>query len=136
MHSGQNKSRAPLSDPLLCKEQKKILANINNNIGYVKYSCLLIFIFFFRFADDIELMTGQRPNLYWMFCWKYLSPAAMIAILISSIWELAVDGSGYDAWLSEKGGTERRPWPMWATMLAILLVGASVIWIPLVAICR
>lgn len=89
-----------------------------------------------RFADDLELMTGQRPGLYWMLCWKYLSPAAMIAILVSSVWELMTEGSGYDAWFAAKGGTERKPWPVWAVALAVFLVAVSVIWIPLVAICR
>lgn len=35
-----------------------------------------------RFADDIEFMTGQRPWKFWMFCWKYLSPFAVLVILI------------------------------------------------------
>ncbi len=37
-----------------------------------------------RFADDIELMTGSRPHVYWMLCWKYISPLAMLTILAAS----------------------------------------------------
>lgn len=57
-----------------------------------------------RFADDIELMTGSRPGIYWLICWKYLSPLAMLLILISSFVELVVGGSGYDAWIPALGG--------------------------------
>ncbi|XP_038223563.1 sodium-dependent neutral amino acid transporter B(0)AT3 [Zerene cesonia] len=89
-----------------------------------------------RFADDIESMTGQRPGIYWLICWKYLSPLAMISILISSFAELAVEGSGYDAWISSEGDTIRKPWPIWAILLVLVLVLASVLWIPGLAICR
>ncbi|GBP08718.1 Sodium-dependent neutral amino acid transporter B(0)AT3 [Eumeta japonica] len=89
-----------------------------------------------RFADDIELMTGQRPGIYWLICWKYLSPLAMISILVSSFIELAVDGSHYDAWISSEGDTQPKPWPLWAVLLVLVLVLSSVLWIPGVAICR
>ncbi|XP_053994711.1 sodium-dependent neutral amino acid transporter B(0)AT2 [Hylaeus volcanicus] len=89
-----------------------------------------------RFADDIELMTGNRPGLYWLICWKYLSPLAMLSILIASIVEIMVDGSGYPAWIASKGVTERQEWPMWSLVLIGVLILASVLWIPTVAICR
>lgn len=90
----------------------------------------------FRFADDIEMMTGKRPELYWLICWKYLSPLAMISILIASIVEIATDGSGYPAWIASEGRTERHEWPVWAIVLIVILVLICVMWIPLVAICR
>lgn len=91
---------------------------------------------FHRFADDIELMTGNRPGLYWLICWKYLSPLAMLSILVASIVEILVDGSGYPAWVASKGITEKHEWPMWSIVLIGLLILASVLWIPTVAICR
>lgn len=89
-----------------------------------------------RFADDIEMMTGKRPQLYWLICWKYLSPLAMISILIASVVEIVVDGSGYPAWIASEGRSENREWPVWAIVLIAILVLISVMWIPLVAICR
>lgn len=82
------------------------------------------------------MMVGSRPGLYWLICWKYLSPLAMISILVASVAEIMVEGSGYDAWIPLKGMTERREWPMWALVLIAFLVIASIIWIPAVAICR
>lgn len=89
-----------------------------------------------RFADDIEMMTGSRPGLYWLICWKYLSPLAMVSILVASFVEIATDGAGYDAWVPSLGTTERRSYPAWSILLIIVLILCSVLWIPGTAICR
>lgn len=89
-----------------------------------------------RFADDIELMTGNRPGLYWLICWKYLSPLAMLSILVASFLEIVVKGSGYQAWVASTGITEKHDWPTWALFLIVVLILASILWIPAVAICR
>ena len=31
-----------------------------------------------RFSDDIEIMTGQRPRLWFRICWKYISPVCTL----------------------------------------------------------
>lgn len=82
------------------------------------------------------MMTGSRPALYWMICWKYISPAAMVTILLASFMELASSGSNYPAWVASKGITESREWPHWCIVLAIFLIVVSVIWIPVIAIAR
>lgn len=82
------------------------------------------------------MMTGSRPGLYWLICWKYLSPLAMISILVASFVEIAVDGSGYQAWIPSLGTTEKHEWPVWAILLIFVLVLSSVLWIPGTAICR
>lgn len=82
------------------------------------------------------MMTGSRPSLYWMICWKYISPAAMIIILSAAFMELASSGSNYPAWVAAKGLTEAKEWPHWCIVLAIFLILVSVIWIPAVAILR
>lgn len=89
-----------------------------------------------RFADDIELMTGSRPGLYWMLCWKYISPLAMLSILFASFYELINEGSSYPAWQADTGTTQKMEWPHWCIVAAICLIASSIIWIPLVAICR
>ncbi|KAL3285257.1 hypothetical protein HHI36_019367 [Cryptolaemus montrouzieri] len=89
-----------------------------------------------KFADDIEMMTGSRPGLYWMICWKYLSPLAMLSILVASFVEIATKGSGYSAWIASKGETEWHQWPTWAIVLILFLILASTLWIPGVAIAR
>uniref|UniRef100_A0A1I8P2J0 Transporter n=1 Tax=Stomoxys calcitrans TaxID=35570 RepID=A0A1I8P2J0_STOCA len=89
-----------------------------------------------RFSDDIEMMTGSRPNMYWMFCWKYLSPCAMITILLASFYQLLTEGSSYPAWIASKGITEKMEWPHWCIVIAFILILSSILWIPIVAILR
>jgi solute carrier family 6 (neurotransmitter transporter, amino acid/orphan) member 15/16/17/18/20 len=104
------------------------------------YSLLIIAFFecvgIKRFADDIELMTGSRPHFYFLLCWKYISPLAMISILVASFMELSQQGSSYPVWNALTGSTERAEWPHWCIVLAICLIGVSILWIPGVAICR
>ncbi|XP_043238326.1 sodium-dependent nutrient amino acid transporter 1-like [Amphibalanus amphitrite] len=38
-----------------------------------------------RFCDDIQFMIGQRPNIYWRFCWAVFIPISLIAIFIYSL---------------------------------------------------
>ncbi|CRK96853.1 CLUMA_CG010048, isoform A [Clunio marinus] len=89
-----------------------------------------------RFSDDIELMTGSRPHIYWMLCWKYISPIAMLTILFASFMNLIVEGSHYPAWVAEIGATEEKDWPHWCIFVAVVLIGIAILWIPGVALCR
>ena len=57
------------------------------------------FYFRFRFADDIEFMTGKRPWSFWLFCWKYLSPFALIVILIWTLVDLFSKTPSYSAYV-------------------------------------
>lgn len=60
----------------------------------------------------------------------------MISILVASVYDIATEGSSYPAWVGSRGETERRPWPLWAVIVVTILVLASILWIPVVAICR
>ena len=79
-------------------------------------------------------MTGSRPGLYWMICWKFISPIAMLLILIASFAQMAVSGSTYDTWDASNGIDIKKEWPVWCKCLAGILIGMAVIWVPLVAI--
>ncbi len=81
-------------------------------------------------------MTGKRPSLYWMICWKFVSPVCMIVILSASVVEMLVVGSTYEAWNAETATKEVRPWPPWAQILAGCLACMSVLWIPVVALLK
>ncbi|GIY93881.1 sodium- and chloride-dependent glycine transporter 2 [Caerostris extrusa] len=87
-----------------------------------------------RFSDDIELMTGSRPNCYWLFCWKYVAPAAMVTILTCSFVKIATDGSSYEAWDKDTATTIRQEWPGWCHFVIAFLILVAAIWIPLVAL--
>ena len=79
-------------------------------------------------------MTGSKPNLYWLICWKFVSPVAMLGILIASFVQMALTGSAYDAWVESDGITIVKEWPIWCKCLAVFLIAICIIWIPIVAI--
>ncbi|XP_076161702.1 sodium-dependent nutrient amino acid transporter 1 isoform X2 [Ptiloglossa arizonensis] len=41
-----------------------------------------------NFLDDIEFMVGNRPSIYWRFCWGFLTPLSLFSILIYFLCEL------------------------------------------------
>lgn len=81
-------------------------------------------------------MTGSRPGVFWMICWKYLSPLTMLVIVVSSFAKIIHDGSGYLAWVAEDGSTRHLDWPPWAQLLIAVLVLVAALWIPGVAVAR
>lgn len=81
-------------------------------------------------------MTGKRPSIYWMFCWKYLSPILMMIILISSWIKIFTEGSTYPRWDKDLAMSIDTPWPTWALFVAVFLVLVSALWIPGVALAR
>ena len=93
-------------------------------------------VLFVRFSDDIELMTGRRPSIYWLICWKFVSPIAMLGILIASVVDMIIKGAGYKAWDTELGKEVELPWPLWAQILIGILICMSVLWIPIVALLK
>ncbi|XP_033754955.1 sodium- and chloride-dependent transporter XTRP3-like [Pecten maximus] len=89
-----------------------------------------------RFGDDIQLMTGQRPNWYWLAMWKYVSPIAMCIILLASVVKMAVSGTSYDAWSAVTADTVKQQWPAWCKFFAAFLILSSLLWIPIVGVLK
>merc|ERR1712018_1096418 len=38
-----------------------------------------------NFASDIEMMIGHKPNIFFKICWKVLTPAILLVVLVASI---------------------------------------------------
>ncbi|KAL6073009.1 hypothetical protein STEG23_010735 [Scotinomys teguina] len=51
-----------------------------------------------RFCDDIEWMTGRRPNLYWQVTWRVVSPTLLFSIVLSYIVLLSQRPPSYKVW--------------------------------------
>ena len=51
-----------------------------------------------QFTDDIEEMTGIRPGFYWQICWRFISPALLTIVLVSSVITQAITTPTYVAW--------------------------------------
>lgn len=96
-----------------------------------------------RLANDIEYMTGKRPNLFLMVCWKYISPGVLIIVFIGYVVTMISNTPTYKAYvgcvqdpfdLSISEGTDvwwkKFVYPWWSQLLAAVLVLMSVLPIP------
>lgn len=51
-----------------------------------------------KFTEDIYQMTGYRPGWYWQLTWRFIGPAIMVCILISSVVVMVIRNPKYGAW--------------------------------------
>ncbi|XP_037124719.1 sodium- and chloride-dependent GABA transporter ine [Syngnathus acus] len=72
-----------------------------------------------RLSDNLEEMTGKRPNLFFRLCWQIIAPFLVTVILIFSI--IQFKPARYEAYV----------FPPWAQGLGWVIAMASMIWIPL-----
>lgn len=49
-------------------------------------------------------MTGIRPGLYWQLTWRFIGPAIMSAILVSSVVCMIIERPTYNAYNKETVG--------------------------------
>ncbi|XP_062384884.1 sodium-dependent neutral amino acid transporter B(0)AT3-like [Sardina pilchardus] len=119
----------------------------NNYVGSVS---LLIIAFFElvgvifvhgmgRFSDDIEFMTGRRPNLFWKACWMCISPLLMLVVFVAYIIVQVQTTPTYPAWNPDYVDfpqTEVQPYPTWVFVICVVLVAIPVVPIPIVALYR
>ncbi|XP_015780280.1 PREDICTED: sodium- and chloride-dependent transporter XTRP3-like [Acropora digitifera] len=55
-----------------------------------------------RFSDDIKYMTNKPPRFIWRWCWKFVSPVSIFAVLAMSIRGMSKDAPSYNTWDGEK----------------------------------
>ena len=92
-----------------------------------------------KFADDIEEMTGKRPWIGWMICWKYISPLALTILIITSLYDMGDKGIGYWTFVAclqdpfstkypgSKAWLSPLEYPGWAKFLVALIIMISTI---------
>ncbi|XP_033034618.1 sodium-dependent dopamine transporter [Trachypithecus francoisi] len=74
-----------------------------------------------QFSDDIQQMTGQRPNLYWRLCWKLVSPCFLLFVVVVSI--VTFRPPHYGAYI----------FPDWANALGWVIAASSMAMVPIYA---
>ncbi|XP_072047989.1 sodium-dependent serotonin transporter-like [Amphiura filiformis] len=75
-----------------------------------------------RFCDDIRTMLGFAPGIYWVICWQFLCPSALLFIVIFANTHYEPPSfNGYQ-------------YPDWAISLGWCMTTSSVMWIPLFAL--
>ncbi|XP_071946467.1 sodium- and chloride-dependent glycine transporter 1-like [Antedon mediterranea] len=74
-----------------------------------------------RFLDEIKVMVGFRPRIYWRACWMIVTPVLLIAIIVFTfVYYTPVTYSGYE-------------YPVWAEVVGWILSCSSFIVIPIYA---
>ncbi|KAK7139606.1 hypothetical protein R3I93_016675 [Phoxinus phoxinus] len=92
-----------------------------------------------RFSDDIEFMTGRRPNLYWRVCWMGISPVMLLVVLVAYVAVQVQTHPTYPAWnpqYEKFPEPEVKPYSDWVFAVCVLLSSAPVLSIPAVAVYR
>ncbi|KAG5839215.1 hypothetical protein ANANG_G00202640 [Anguilla anguilla] len=75
-----------------------------------------------RFSEDIERMMGFKPGLYWRLCWKFVSPAFLLFVVIASI--VTSTGARYDDYI----------FPRWSNVVGWGIALSSMLFVPFYAI--
>ncbi|KAL2080633.1 hypothetical protein ACEWY4_024426 [Coilia grayii] len=119
----------------------------NNYVGSVSLLLIAFFeiigVVMFRgmkkFSEDIEFMTGRRPNLFWRVCWMGISPVLLLVIFVAYIVVQAQTTPTYPAWNPDYVDfpqAEVLPYPDWVFAMCVFLVAIPVAPIPIVALYR
>ncbi|XP_069676145.1 sodium-dependent noradrenaline transporter-like isoform X2 [Periplaneta americana] len=75
-----------------------------------------------RFSQDVQAMLGSKPGLYWRICWKFISPAFIIGVVMFGLlYQQPLKYNDYN-------------YPSWAEWIGWSLALSSILMIPLVAI--
>lgn len=89
-----------------------------------------------NFCNDIYSMIGIRPNIYWRVIWKFVSPALILILLVSTIVTKFIDPVTYRAYDKNKAMLVDANYPWFASIVAICLVIIPIIWLPGIACSR
>ncbi|CAK9291576.1 unnamed protein product [Gordionus sp. m RMFG-2023] len=73
-----------------------------------------------KFMMDIEIMINKKPSAYWKILWRYVTPAIIIGLLISSI-----------VYFEPLTYNDTYTYPQWATVVGWLLALASLVPLPI-----
>ncbi|XP_072529448.1 inactive sodium-dependent neutral amino acid transporter B(0)AT3 [Salminus brasiliensis] len=108
-------------------------------IAFFEIIAVVLFYGMKRFSDDIEYMTGRRPNWFWRSCWMGISPIMLLVVLVAYVIIQGQEQPTYAAWdpaYESFPDSVVRPYPDWVFAICILLSSVPVIPIPIVALYR
>lgn len=90
-----------------------------------------------RFNDDIEWMSGRRPNIYWQVTWRFISPFMLLAVFVAYVVVEAEKRPTYNTWnpnYVQFPLADVLYYPGWVYVICVLLSVIPVVSIPLVAL--
>ncbi|KAJ8266350.1 hypothetical protein GJAV_G00129400 [Gymnothorax javanicus] len=75
-----------------------------------------------QLSQNIKEMTGKKPGIFFMVCWRVVAPVMLTVILVFSIIQF------------KPARYENYVYPPWAQGIGWLIAMASIIWIPIAAV--
>ncbi|KAL0985505.1 hypothetical protein UPYG_G00157740 [Umbra pygmaea] len=90
-----------------------------------------------KFSDDIEFMTGRRPNIFWQATWRVFSPLMLLVVFLAYVFVQAKTEPTYNAWNPDFVHfplADVQPYPHWVFSICVLLSALPCVSIPLVAL--
>ncbi|XP_036433771.1 LOW QUALITY PROTEIN: inactive sodium-dependent neutral amino acid transporter B(0)AT3 [Colossoma macropomum] len=106
-------------------------------IAFFEITSVVLFYGMNRFSDDIEYMTGRRPNWFWKICWMGISPIMLLVVLVAYIVIQGQVQPTYPTWNPDYAlfpESEVNPYPDWVFSICVLLSAVPVLPIPIVAL--
>ncbi|XP_058263587.1 inactive sodium-dependent neutral amino acid transporter B(0)AT3 isoform X2 [Hemibagrus wyckioides] len=106
-------------------------------IAFFEIIAVVVFYGMGRFSEDIEFMTGRKPNIFWRVCWMGISPVMLLVVLVAYVVVQVQVHPEYPAWnpqYSKFPEAEVKPYPDWVFAICVLLSALPVIPIPIVAL--
>ncbi|XP_053105538.1 sodium-dependent neutral amino acid transporter B(0)AT3-like isoform X1 [Hemicordylus capensis] len=88
-----------------------------------------------RFSADVEMMTGNQPNIYWQMTWRFISPLLMLTIFVAFI--MVQGPPSYNAWnpnYEDFPQKEKKDYPTWVYAICVTLASTACLFIPTVAL--
>ncbi|XP_053104815.1 sodium-dependent neutral amino acid transporter B(0)AT3-like isoform X2 [Hemicordylus capensis] len=88
-----------------------------------------------RFSADVEMMTGNQPNIYWQMTWRFISPLIMLTIFVAFI--MVQGPPSYNAWnpnYEDFPKKEKKDYPTWVYAICVTLASTACLFIPTVAL--
>ncbi|XP_062291437.1 sodium-dependent neutral amino acid transporter B(0)AT1-like [Scomber scombrus] len=92
-----------------------------------------------RFNEDVEFMTGRKPNIFWQFTWRFISPLIVLVILVFYLVTTVQEELTYLVWdpnSEEFPSLASIPYPSWINAVIFILAGIPSLAVPLYALCR
>jgi len=75
-----------------------------------------------KFSDCVEQMTGTKPGMYWVLCWKYFAPAVMLGVFGFYVLNYTAVTYGDQSY------------PRWAELMGLAISFSSMMWVPIYAV--
>ncbi|KAL3310899.1 Sodium-dependent serotonin transporter, partial [Cichlidogyrus casuarinus] len=79
-----------------------------------------------RFSDDIQMMLGFKPGIFWRICWKFISPLFLFFICLMNFYSLTMEGGE-----PVKVFSYVLPMDGWIKMIGLGILFSSIVFIPI-----